>query len=122
MHEGDEYYIEGYGVICESCYYDLTAEDEVTGDRYLRTEMHNIELDGRDCYVTENTLCDLVHDDVDDVYYTNGKDLVCTVEDYFTHVSNCVQLKNGDWMLDCNYDREEHGPLMGEDDEEECEE
>ena len=119
MSEEDAYYIEGYGVVCEECYYDLTEEDAVTGDRYLRSNMNEIELDGRVAYVTDSSLEDLCYDDVDDVYYSDGGDMVNTVEGSFTHESNCVQLNDGDWMLSCNYEKSEHGPLMGEDDEEE---
>ena len=120
MHEGegDDYYIEEYGIVCEECYYMLTEEDAVDGVRYLRSTMLNITLDGRDVYVRRSNTEDLYYDDVDDVWYSYLDDMVATVEGRFTHIDNCVLLKSGEYVLSCNYDRDEHGPKDGDEDEE----
>lgn len=119
VHDDDLCWLSGSEMyVCSACYENACHECPIDELWYQERAMSWICLDGSWTWVADCNMDKLYEDDAEgcNTYYSTTDDMVETTEGYLTHIDNTVQLQDETWVLTCNYNREDYGLRMGEED------
>jgi hypothetical protein len=136
-NEDDAYYTVN-GTVCESCFDSYVCVESEGGDYYPEDDcvylLHGrysewFLTDSSDVVSTINGAYELVENCIEDVYgnyYQMDDDIddvfLCDATEEYYPISELLTLADGRHIAESNYDRDEYGPLEGEEPEEDDDE